>query len=165
MIITFTCPHCGGHQLQQIRQAIHRSEVKLTTANNGELQATPLGVVEELRGPVLGYRCKNCRYPDIKNHEEKGGFYWGSPAEVHQAGCITIAEQGSTPHRCMICHKDGRMEPLLVESNQGGTLSSAQRIKILARRGNKGAVLICESDPGIAAFSSIDWHGIDSERV
>lgn len=164
MIISFTCPHCGGHQLHQIRQAIHRAEVKLTTTQSGQVQATPIGVVEELRGPILGYRCRSCRYPDIQNHEESGGFFWPTPESVHAAGCLIITDTHPEPRRCMICHKDGKMEPLLVES-AAPTLSATERHKLLARRNIKGAVLLCESDPGIAAFACTDWQGVDVERL
>lgn len=164
MIITFTCPHCNGHQLQQIRQAMHRTEVKLTTTQSGQLQATPIGVVEDLRGPILGYRCKKCRYPDTVNHEDSGGFFWPTPEAVHEAGCLTISDTYAKPHRCMICHKDGRTEPLLVES-AASTLTATERTQILSRRGLKGAVLLCESDPGIVAFACTDWQGVDTENI
>jgi hypothetical protein len=162
MIISFLCPHCGGHQLQEIRQAIHRAEVRVTGTPGGQLVATPVGAVEELRGPILGYRCRNCRYPDIQNHEEKGGFFWPTPAEVHAAGCLTITTEQTTPHRCMICHKDGRMEPLLVAATSSGPLTAAERSKIISRRGLRGAILLCETDPGIAAFACTNWEGVDT---
>lgn len=163
MIITFTCPHCGGHQLQQIRQAIHRTEVKITTALNGMLTDTPIGVVEELRGPVLGYRCRKCRYPDIQNHDVCGGFFWNTPEDVHAAGCLTITSEHHAPHRCMICRKDGTMEPIIVESPTSGTLSPDERNIILTRRGIKKGVLLCETDAGIGAFSCTDWEGVERE--
>ncbi|MDO5470220.1 MAG: hypothetical protein Q4F38_02870 [Akkermansia sp.] len=164
MIISFSCPHCGCHQLHQIRQALHRAEVRITTTTSGQLVPTPIGVVEELRGPILGYRCRKCRYPDNQNHEEGGGFYWPTPEAVHRAGCLTITTDGATVHRCMICHKDGTMEPLIVESDSPGTLSPEQRSKILTRRGVRG-VLLSESDPGITAFACDDWAGVASESI
>ena len=163
MTITFTCPHCGGHKLQQIRQVIHRTEVNISAAPTGELIPAAIGVVEELRGPVLGYRCRNCRYPDINNHEESNGFFWTTPQSVHSAGALAIGQEPAAPQRCMICHKDGRMEPLLVETGTTAPLSTSQRNKVLTRRGVRGGVLLCESDPGIAAFACTDWQGIDSE--
>ncbi len=164
MIISFTCPHCGSHQLQQIRQAIHRTEVTLTTTQSGQVQATPTGVVEELRGPILGYRCRKCRYPDNQNHDDKGGFFWRTTEAIHAAGCLTITDKTTHPHRCMICYKDGRMEPLLVET-ASEALNAAERNKLLTRRGIKNAVLLCETDNGIAAFSETDWQGVDCIRM
>lgn len=76
MTISFLCPHCGGLQLQEIHQAIHRAEVRVTGIPGGQLVATPVGAVEELRGPIPGYRCRNCRYLDIQNHDEKGGGFF-----------------------------------------------------------------------------------------
>lgn len=162
MIITFTCPHCGSHQLQQIRQTIHRTEVKVTTTESGELQASPIGVVEELRGPVLGYRCKNCRYPDIRNHETQNGFYWQNPEAVHEAGCLSITDKLKTPLRCIICHADGTVEPVLVNCNNKTTLAPAERARILTMRGEKDAVIVCETDPGISTFAGTDWLGIET---
>ncbi len=165
MTITFTCPHCGGHQLQQLRQAIHRTEVKITTALNGQLVDTPIGVVEELRGPVLGYRCRECRYPDIQNHDENGGFFWNTPDDVHAAGCLAISSEHHSPHRCMICLKDGTMEPVVVKSSPSGTLSPKERNIILTRRGVREGVLLCETDAGIGAFSCSNWEGVAYETL
>lgn len=162
MFITFTCPHCHGHRLQQIKQAIHRAEVNVTTASDGRLTAKPMGVIEELNGPVLGYRCRDCRYPDIRNHEDNGGFYWQTIEDVHAAACITIEEGVQHTQRCMICMADGKMEPILIGVNSEGPLSHKQRVKILEERNLKNAVLICESDPGIQAFTAMDWQGIET---
>lgn len=162
MIITFTCPNCGSHQLQQIRQTIQRTEVKVTTTSGGELKTSPIGVVEELRGPVLGYRCRSCRYPDIRNHEDKSGFYWQKPEDVHEAGCLVITDGVNTPQRCMICYADGTVEPILYDGNGKATLTAEERSRILEARGATNAVLISEADPGISAFSGTDWQGVET---
>ena len=162
MTISFLCPNCGGHQLQEIRQAVHRAEVRVTSSPTGQLIATPVGAVEELRGPIMGYRCRKCRYPDRQNHDESGGFFWPTPEAVHAAGCLSITTEQSVPHRCMICHKDGSMEPLLIAAGHPGSLTAAERSKILSRRGLRGAVILCESDPGIAAFACTNWEGVDT---
>ena len=165
MYITFTCPNCGGHQLQQLQQAIHRTEVHVSASTSGKLMPTPCGVVEELRGAVLGYRCRTCRYPDRQNHEQDGGFYWNTLEQVHTAGCLIISETCTTPQRCMICHEDGCMEPIIVESDHPGSLSTTERSKILTERGKRGAILLCETDPGIGAFSCASWDDVDITRV
>lgn len=67
-----------------------------------------------------------------------------------------------TPQRCMICMADGKMEPLLIGVNAEGPLSPEQRAKILEERNLKNAVLICETDPGIQAFTAMDWQGIET---
>lgn len=56
------------------------------------------------------------------------------------------------------------MEPLLVET-ASEALSAAERNKLLTRRGIKNAVLLCETDNGIAAFSGTDWQGVDCIRM
>ncbi|MBQ4613873.1 MAG: hypothetical protein IJB31_02980 [Akkermansia sp.] len=165
MYITFTCPNCGGHQLQQLQQAIHRTEVKVTTSPSGKLNPAPSGVVEELRGPILGYRCRNCRYPDTRNHDTGGGFFWNTLEQIHNAGCLVITEESTEPQRCMICHKDGHMQPLIVESATPGPLSATDRSKILATRALRGAVLLCESDPGIGSFSCTSWDGVETVQI
>lgn len=165
MYITFTCPNCGGHQLQQLQQAIHRTEVKVSASPSGKLIPSPSGVVEELRGAILGYRCRNCRYPDTRNHEHSGGFFWSTLEHVHSAGCLRISETSTEPHRCMICHKDGLMQPLIVESATPGPLPAAERSKLLSARGLRDAVLLCESDPGIGAFSCTSWDDVETTQM
>lgn len=46
--------------------------------------------------------------------------------------------------------------------NAEGPLSPEQRAKILEERNLKNAVLICETDPGIQAFTAMDWQGIET---
>lgn len=96
MNITFTCPRCGSHNLHQISKAIHRAEVKIVTTPSGELVPHSTGIVEELQGDVLGYRCSQCRYPDIRNHDKNGGFNWPTPDDIRNAGCLDIPQETPT---------------------------------------------------------------------
>ena len=54
------------------------------------------------------------------------------------------------------------MEPLLVAAPSSGPLTAAERSKIISRRGLRGAILLCETDPGIAAFACTNWEGVDT---
>ena len=60
------------------------------TTPGGELVPHSAGIVEELQGDVLGYRCSRCRYPDIRNHDNNGGFNWLTPEDIRAAGCLDI---------------------------------------------------------------------------
>ena len=163
MIITFTCPNCGCQQLTQIRQTIHRAEVKLSTGPSGEMVATPVGVDEKLPGPILGYRCSRCRYPDNQNHDESGGFFWNELAQVQAAGVCDSTDKVLKLHHCMICHGNGRTQPLVVKS--AGSLSLRQRQQVLSKHGVTHGVLLCEGDPGIGTFEKIDWNSADCEEI
>ena len=81
---------------------------------------------------------------------------------MYEAGCLIITDGISSPQRCMICYADGTVEPVLYDGNNKATLSPEERAHILAVRGATNAVLLCETDPGISAFSGTDWQGVET---
>lgn len=165
--ITFTCPNCGRHQLMRIEQAIHRCLLRFSADDKGSVSAQPLGRTDELHGEVLGYRCQHCRYPDNRNVNDGPDFLWTTLEDVQADGALELSDQPPPePRHCMICHPDGRLEPLVVETKRTGRLTQAQRRAILAaRNAPQGCILLCEQDKGIKSFSPQDWPAALHVRV
>ena len=165
--ITFTCPNCGRHQLMRIEQAIHRCLLRFSADDKGSVSAQHLGRTDELHGEVLGYRCQHCRYPDNRNVNDGPDFLWTTLEDVQADGALELSDQPPPePHHCMICHPDGRLEPLVVETKRHGKLTQAQRRTILAaRNAPQGCILLCEQDKGIKSFSPQDWPAALHVRV
>ena len=165
--VSFTCPNCGRHQLMRLEQAIHRNPLQLAADDQGNVYAEPAGRADELQGAVLGYRCMHCRYPDHQNTEEGPEFQWQTLDDVLSAGAVETGDQAPPePRHCMVCHPDGRLEPLVVEIARAGRLTPAQRRAALAaRNAPQGCILICEKDKGIKSFSPQDWTAAEHVRV
>lgn len=119
----------------RIEQAIHRCLLRFSADDKGSVSAQPLGRTDELHGEVLGYRCQHCRYPDNRNVNDGPDFLWTTLEDVQADGALELSDQPPPePHHCMICHPDGRLEPLVVETKRHGRLTQAQRRAILAAR-------------------------------
>ena len=165
--VSFTCPNCGRHQLMRLEQAIHRSPLRLAVDDKDNVFCEPLGRADELQGEVLGYRCMHCRYPDHQNTDEGPEFQWATLDDVLGAGAVELGgREPAAPHHCMVCHPDGRLEPLVVETARAGRLTPAQRRAVLAaRNAPQGCILLCEKDKGIKNFSPQDWPTAEHVRV
>lgn len=151
----------------RIEQAIHRCLLRLADDERNGVLAEPLDRTDELQGEVLGYRCMHCRYPDNRNTEAGPDFQWKTLEDVLSAGAVELNEQTPPePQHCMVCHPDGRLEPVVVETTRAGRLTPAQRRAVLAaRNAPQGCILICEKDKGIKAFSPQDWPAAEHVRV
>ena len=165
--VSFTCPNCGRHQLMRIEQAIHRCMLRLAADDKRGVHAEPLDRADELQGEVLGYRCMHCRYPDNRNTEEGPDFRWKTLEDVFCAGAVELSDQAPPePKHCMVCHSDGRLEPLVVETARAGRLTPAQRLAVLtACNAPRGCILLCERDKGIKSFSPQNWQAAEHVRV
>ena len=151
----------------RIEQAIHRCLLRLADDERNGVLAEPLDRTDELQGEVLGYRCMHCRYPDNRNTEAGPDFQWKTLEDVLSAGAVELNEQAPPePRNCMVCHPDGRLEPVVVETTRAGRLTPAQRRAVLASlNAPQGCILICEKDKGIKAFSHQDWPAAEHVRV
>lgn len=151
----------------RIEQAIHRCLLRLADDERNGVLAEPLDRTDELQGEVLGYRCMHCRYPDNRNTEAGPDFQWKTLEDVLSAGAVEMNEQAPPELRnCMVCHPDGRLEPVVVETTRAGRLTPAQRRAVLASlNAPQGCILICEKDKGIKAFSHQDWPAAEHVRV
>lgn len=150
-----------------IEQAIHRGCLALSLDEKGNVKTEVVDRADELQGGVLGYRCMHCRYPDNHNADSGAGFRWQTLEDVLDSGAVEIST-GTPPdaRHCMVCHPDGRMEPLVVETARRGRLTPAQRRAILAARSApEGCILLTEQDSGIKAFSTTDWAAAEHVRV
>lgn len=144
--IIFTCPICGGHSLMQIQQAVHRTPISLARSADGEWSTAPTDRTQELRGRVLGYRCSQCRYPDVPNHEDADGFYWQTPEQILAAGVLSTPV-GDLPAVFTICQADGTTRRITHTPPHPGTLSIAERATILAaHHAPVGSVLLMQGE-------------------
>lgn len=148
MKIVFTCPVCGCHDLMQIQQAVHRMPIEVTCSHEGEWSSEVVGAVQELKGRTLGYRCAHCRYPDVPNHEDAGGFYWQTLNQAADAGALRrLAERTPPPAIFIICYPNGKTRQVTQIPPHSGLLSVEERQEILATHSAPfGSVLLMEGD-------------------
>ncbi len=147
--IIFTCPVCGSHDLMQIQQAVHRVCIDLTRGKDGGWLPAAMGEVQELKGRTLGFRCAQCRYPDVPNHEDADGFYWQTLNQVAAAGVLQDSAASSAPvdMTCIICQPDGKTRRITQTLPHCGTLSVTERQTILDAHGAPaGSVLLVEGE-------------------
>ena len=147
--IIFTCPACGGHELMQIQQAVHRIPIDLQRTADGEWEALPVGSTQELKGRTLGYRCARCRYPDVPNHEDSDGFYWQTPEQIATSGALTgfAPQQAASISAFTICQPDGTTRCITLTPPHPGTLTVPERAAILAaHHAPAGSVLLMEGE-------------------
>lgn len=147
--IIFTCPVCGSHELMQIQQAVHRVHISLARGEGGMWQTNTVGEVQELTGRILGYRCAQCRYPDVPNHEDNDGFYWQTLQQIDEAKVLHAPLSPVTPEpiTCIICQPDGCAQHIRLIPPHGGTLSLSERQEILtAHNAPSGSVLLVEDE-------------------
>lgn len=165
--ISFTCPNCGGHQLLMVEIALSRFDIlELCLDENQQLRITEKIPSDSLRGEVLGYRCKSCRYPDANKADLGKSFGWTTMDSLLQAGAITWqGYDDKVEHKCMLCQDDGSMTPLLVTVNHPGRLTAKDRDSVIMREGLERAILICQSDPGIKAFDCKSWSHVKRHQI
>lgn len=82
----------------QIQQAVHRDSINLWRTAGGKWEVKCEGQGQELAGEVSGYRCAQCRYPDVPNHDDSEGFYWKTLEHVDAAGTLTRCGKSQSPH-------------------------------------------------------------------
>jgi hypothetical protein len=132
----------------RIQQAVHRTPITIMRADNGEWSSLPGGSIQELHGSTLGYRCANCRYPDVPNHDTNDGFHWQTLDHVAAAGVLSSPEDVSQPTiTATICQPDGTTRRITLTPPHPGTLTIHERAVILAaHHAPAGSVLLAEGE-------------------
>ena len=132
----------------RIQQAVHRTPITIMRADNGEWSSLPGGSIQELHGSTLGYRCANCRYPDVPNHDTNDGFHWQTLDHVAAAGVLSTPGDAPLPARtATICQPDGTTRRITITPPHPGTLTIHERAAILAaHHAPAGSVLLAEGE-------------------
>ena len=132
----------------RIQQAVHRTPITIMRADNGEWSSLPGGSIQELHGSTLGYRCANCRYPDVPNHDTNDGFHWQTLDHVAAAGVLSTPGDAPLPAiSATICQPDGTTRSITLTPPHPGILTVPERAAILAaHHAPAGSVLLVDGE-------------------